>query len=117
MKNKQNECYGKIIPSYSMNLFDEALRDFLHQTHEMSFIERLKKAASYFLGESYVWEPLGEGPQGKYDQAPLYRTDQFDCVTFTNTILALARSQNLLEFKKALLQIRYLNDEITYTNR
>ncbi len=80
--------------------------------------ERLDIATRSFLGRPYMVNgPLGEGPTGKYDQGPLYRTDGFDCTTFVETTLAMARSHTLDEFKNELIHIRYRDGNIDYTTR
>lgn len=78
---------------------------------------RLIKITQYFLNRPYQLGPLGEGPQGKYDQGPLGRTDVFDCMTFVETCLALAHANNPAQFKQLLLQIRYQNDQVEYAQR
>ena len=105
-----------IIPAYNMDLFDKKIEGF-YLSDKREPEEQLKKAASLFLDCPYLFEPLGEGPDGKYDQNPLYRTDIFDCVTYLDTVLALSKSQNLADFKHNLMQIRYANGVIDYTQR
>ncbi len=83
----------------------------------MDIATRISTIAAYFLGQPYQFEPLGEGPEGIYSNLPLYRTDQFDCVTFVDTVLALTHAPDFEQFKKMMLQIRYANEQIDYTQR
>ena len=61
--------------------------------------------------------PLGEGEHGRYDQDPLYRFDAFDCTTFVETVVSLARSQNVDSFENNMDVIRYDNGEVDYLTR
>jgi hypothetical protein len=61
--------------------------------------------------------PLGEGEQGRYDQDPLYRFDAFDCTTFVETVVSLARSQDVDSFENNMDTIRYENGEVDYLTR
>ncbi len=61
--------------------------------------------------------PLGEGEQGRYDQDPLYRFDAFDCTTFVETVVSLARSQDVDSFENNMDIIRYENGEVDYLTR
>lgn len=70
-----------------------------------------------FLGRPYVLGPLGEGQTGRYDQDPLYRTDQYDCLTYVDTVLALTYAKNLSEFKEIINRVRYREDKPTFTDR
>lgn len=71
-----------------------------------------------FLGLPYgKGGPLGEGPEGRYDQDPLYRFDTFDCTTFVETIMALALSRDVNEFESRLDHIRYKDGVVDYFSR
>ena len=61
--------------------------------------------------------PLGEGEHGRYDQDPLYRFDAFDCTTFVETVVSLARSQDVDSFENNMNAIRYDNGEVDYLSR
>ncbi len=61
--------------------------------------------------------PLGEGEQGRYDQDPLYRFDAFDCTTFVETVVSLARSQDVDSFENNMDAIRYDNGVVDYLTR
>jgi hypothetical protein len=83
----------------------------------MNLQMRMTLIVRYFLGQPYQFEPLGEGPNGIYSTLPLFRADRFDCVTFVDTALALMRAANFTQFREAMLAIRYLNQQIDYTQR
>ena len=90
-----------------------------HQLHAQPLEVRIIFFAQYFLGQRspYIANPLGEGPQGEFDQAPLYRFDGFDCTTFVETILALSLSRSVEEFDRNLKQIRYKDGLVGYQTR
>lgn len=79
---------------------------------------RIDAYTKSFLGLPYgVGGPLGEGPQGRYDQDPLYRFDTFDCTTFVETVVALAHSTEVQDFESRMDEIRYENGVIDYVTR
>lgn len=85
---------------------------------ETDIARRMDIASRTFLGFPYgVGGPLGEGPNGRYDQDPLYRFDTFDCTTFVETIMAISLSQDVNEFEKRIDEIRYENGEVDYLTR
>jgi hypothetical protein len=100
--------------------YDSAFIQF-YQAHPnlpgMNLQERITAITQYFLGQPYQFEPLGEGPDGVYSNLPLYRADKFDCVTFVDTVLALAHASDVTQFKQTILHIRYADQQIDYTKR
>lgn len=109
----------KIIRDYQMNTYDQVILE-LYQNPQLkttNMTQRIDIISAYFLGKPYVEGPLGEGKSAPFDQAPLYRTDAFDCLTYVSTVLALAESNNLNEFKKNLLEIQYRQADPTFVNR
>jgi len=100
--------YDKVIEDVYNNVADAKSRDVVTQINALS---------EYFLEAEYILGPLGEGEAGQFDQQPLYRTDAFDCVTYVETVIALANSNNLEGFKQHMLDIRYENDKPSFLNR
>ncbi len=81
-------------------------------------IKRVDLYSQSFLGLPYgAGGPLGEGPDARYDQDPLYRFDTFDCTTYVETVVALAHSQDVPEFLRHIDEIRYENGVVDYTTR
>jgi hypothetical protein len=118
MQSQQKAHQLVVVAPYNMHEFDQKLELFYaHLPPETNPVTRLEEAARYFLDRPYVFEPLGEGPESPYYQEPLYRTDLFDCVTYLDTVLALAKSNNFADFKKNIIQIRYHHQKIHYTHR
>lgn len=75
--------------------------------------------ANLFLSKKspYLSDPLGEGEHGLHSTKPLYRFDAFDCTTFVETVLALARSGSAEEFKSVINKVRYKDGVISYEAR
>ncbi len=109
-----------LIKSYSMARYDHEINYiYAHIINDPNadLAMRLNKVSQYFLGRPYLFDALGEGPQGQFDQGPLYRTDVFDCMTFVETNLALAEAKNLPQFKKLIVQVRYAQGHANYPQR
>jgi hypothetical protein len=85
---------------------------------ETDLFRRLDLFSRSFVGLPYGKSgPLGEGPGGRYDQDPLYRFDTFDCTTYVETVLALARARDVDEFEEHLDRIRYEDGVVDYLKR
>lgn len=110
----------KVISPYDTMQYDQEInRIYSHLLHtgNDSLPDRIAIVSHYFLNKPYVAGPLGEGKQGRFDQNPLYRTDVFDCTTFVETTLALAKSNDLNQFKHTINKIRYRDGDVAYENR
>ncbi len=92
-------------------------RLYQHLPKNASLNERLHYFSNAFLGEPYLLGPLGEGQDGLYNRNPLFRIDAFDCLTFVETVMALAESQNATAFEETLKTIRYQDGQPTLTSR
>lgn len=106
---------AQIIDSYSMQAYDRDLELLYQQLPDAE--QRLQTISGYFLGKPYLFGALGEGPEAKFDKSPLYRTDKFDCLTYVSTVLALFNSDDLADFKKSILVIRYAGAAPQYVKR
>lgn len=89
----------------------------LQQIQPSSMTERLNIVSQNFLGKPYFLGALGEGIEGRYDQFPLYRTDLVDCLTFVETVLAIALTQDHDQFIPRLKQIRYQKGHVSFITR
>lgn len=80
-----------------------------------SIAERIEKISQWFLGRPYVEAPLGGGvDQKEVFSASLYG---FDCVTYIESVLAIAVSRTLGEFIDSLRKIRYAQGTIGWFSR
>ncbi|KTD16854.1 N-acetylmuramoyl-L-alanine amidase-like domain-containing protein [Legionella jordanis] len=89
----------------------------LHNNPNSDMATRLETISAQFLGKDYVLGALGEGVKGRFDQAPRYRVDGFDCETFVDTVLAIALADNIQDFRQCICRIRYENGRVSYINR
>lgn len=110
----------RIIEDYDYTQYDAVIDDLynselLPSNNDLS--SRIEIASRRFLGKPYLLGALGEGKDGVFDRRPIYRTDQFDCLTYVSTVLALAQSENLADFKQKLPTIRYKNGKPKYVER
>jgi len=78
---------------------------------------KIQETSEFFLGDKTRLGPLGEGRLGKFDRDPLYSFKYFDCTTFVETVMALSLSKNLIEFKRNIIDIRYLDSIISHKKR
>lgn len=105
--------------SYAFASYKEEAQKYLSKLQNISDpTSRLNTASQFFVGLPYgQGGPLGEGPDGRYDRDPLYRFDVFDCTTYVETMVSLARSFDLNTFEKEIDDIRYENGRVDYLTR
>lgn len=98
---------------------DQAVQAIYAHDHQknISMAKRLNEMSQLFLKKPYYLGALGEGFDGQYDQFPLYRVDAFDCLTFVETVLALALANDLASFKNNMNAIRYQNGQVKFIAR
>ncbi len=108
--------FGSLTSFASARDEAKALLQGLAQEDQISV--RLDLLSKKFLGLPYGFQgPLGEGPDGRYDQDPLYRFDTFDCTTFVETLVSLAISTDVEEFESNMNRIRYADANVDYLSR
>lgn len=84
-------------------------------SNECSPGKRVDILSHHFLGHPYKSNPLiGSADSPEVFTASL---DGFDCVTYIETVLALARSSNADEFAEWLRRIRYERGEVRWKRR
>lgn len=83
--------------------------------HDPSAAGRIDALSRHFLGRSYKTNPL----VGSADTPEVFTAslDGFDCVTYIETIVALARATNVDDFSKWLRRIRYDRGHIQWEQR
>lgn len=77
---------------------------------------RIVAVSAALRGRGYATDPLGEGDGGSVDRDPLLRFDVFDCVTYVETVLAIARATRAGDVPAALQAIRY-RGAVSYQSR
>lgn len=68
---------------------------------------RLITALDIYQARPYQYDSVGDGPEGDFDNRPIIATHGFDCMTLTNTVLAMVVSDNLSTFYNNYTRIRY----------
>lgn len=111
--------FAIMLPFIAAASVDTEVESLLNRFSAVQTLEeRLAVFSKTFLKSSYSdFGPLGEGPGARFDDSPLYRLDTFDCTTFVETMISLARSNNLKSFKNEMNEIRYENGEVDYFKR
>ncbi len=84
-----------------------AVERALAETRGAPVVDRLEPLTRAFVGAPYVLSPLGEGTPGSPDPDPRIRLDAFDCTTFVETAIALARTSSLAAMADVLDRLRY----------
>lgn len=109
----------QVIKPYSNTVSQQTLSAWFASSvaKQSNFSERLTSASALFLGRPYQLFPNGEGPKGAIDQAPLYRTDTFDCTTYVVTAIALAQSHDLASFENRYEALMYKQSNVDFFAR
>jgi hypothetical protein len=103
-----------LLAAAPAQLTDSALETQIAQSQRLPFPERIDALSKLFLGVPYGEFPLGDG--SGVEPGPRWRTDQVDCQTYVETVLALANSRSVSEAKTVLDDIRYSGDP-SFSNR
>src|SRR5688572_14927670 len=77
--------------------------------------DRIELLSRHFLGQPYTTNPL----IGSANEPEVFVTslDGFDCVTYLETVLALARASSTEDFVEELRRIRYEGGRIDWSRR
>lgn len=86
-----------------------SIEKLLSLTSASLFLDRLDFFSSYFVGFSYQPNPVGDGPDTTIDTRDIFSITSFDCQTYIEAVICLARSKNTPEFSYNLLRFRYFD--------
>lgn len=92
-----------------------AERTLFALSSEKSFEARITHVSRLFLGGPYVENPLGGGPLSL--ERFRISFDGFDCVTYLETVIALARSKTPTAFVRELRDLRYRRGTVDWARR
>lgn len=107
-----------IIPEYNTAQYDQQLEVLIKQLNQIKNpVARELKASGFFINKPYYLFPNGEGKTGKYDKAPLYRTDKFDCLTYVSMVIGLTQSDSLDSFKQRERDLGYKDGKVSFMTR
>ncbi len=87
----------------------------LGMTHGLPLPNRLGMIAGFFRDRPYVDDPLGGGPGGV--ERLVSRLDGFDCVTFAESVWALATSKEPADLEGRLRALRYRAGRLEWASR
>jgi hypothetical protein len=93
---------------------DEANRLLNRFRAANEFGERLERISAHLLASPYLNNPLG-GPD--VQESLVIRFDGFDCLTYVETVLALAGSRTADGFSDALREMRYIGGKVAWRSR
>jgi hypothetical protein len=79
------------------------------------FESRSRQIADAFLGLPYIENSLIGGP--KQPEKLVVNLEAFDCVTFVENVIALARSRSEKGFLDELTKTRYKNGKVSWSSR
>jgi hypothetical protein len=94
---------------------EEALLLLERAKSEPGIESRIDRISGSLIGRPYIGNPLGGGPH--LPEALTVTLDGFDCVTYIETVLALALSCDLYEFVDTLRLLRYKKGDIAWASR
>jgi hypothetical protein len=77
--------------------------------------ERIDLLSAHFLGRPYVANPLVGSPAER--EHLVTRLDGFDCVTFVESVLALARCRRAEDYERELSALRYEGGQVDWMAR
>lgn len=82
---------------------------------ENGFAARVNRVSRMFVGRRYAEKPLGGGS----DSEEVFRVSfgEFDCVTYVETVLALACSNSPVRFFRELRSLRYRDGKVDWFAR
>jgi hypothetical protein len=105
-----------ITPAY---VLEEADRILDESSGESGISERIALVSARFVGRPYAERPLDPGAASRpaETEALRIRFDAFDCVTYIETVLALAFSRSAQEFVEKLRLIRYESGVVEWRRR
>ena len=93
----------------------EATRILKGAAGEADLGKRIDRISERFLGRRYAEGSLGGGPE--FPEEFRVSLKVFDCVTYIETVLALAFARTIDEFIDAIRRIRYEDGEIDWFRR
>ena len=87
----------------------------LNDAGETDLGQRIDRLSEVLLGRAYVEGSLGGGPE--LPEELRISLSSFDCVTFIETVLALAFARTIEEFIATVRGIRYEDGEVDWARR
>jgi hypothetical protein len=79
--------------------------------------ERIMAISTRLLGSPYLHNPAGDGEESEFDCRPISNIREFDCVTFVETVLALAGACDAEDYQRRLRDLRYADGIPSFPTR
>ncbi len=113
------QSFQRKINPEQQKVSDTDIKSYYHTSNHRSadVNDRVIAATDLFLQRPYIFDTLGDGQNGDFDKRPLLTTAGFDCMSLAHVVLAMTVSQDVAEFEKKLVTIRYHQRPISYFNR
>jgi N-acetylmuramoyl-L-alanine amidase-like len=92
-----------------------SIETLLAAAGEGSLGRRIDRLSARLLGRPYLVNPLGGGPRQRETLSDA--VNGFDCVTFVESVLALAWARDRRGFRRTLRRLRYRGGRIGWTTR
>lgn len=84
---------------------------------ESRLATRIDRISQQWLGKPYLSDPLGEGDNARYDRDPRFRLDAFDCTTFVESTIAVAKSRSQSDILPQMDRVRYSRGRVDFVTR
>jgi peptidoglycan/xylan/chitin deacetylase (PgdA/CDA1 family) len=108
---------NSLINLPSIKLTEKNVAEHIKFYHDYNLLDKVDFFSKSLLGKEYANDPLGEGQESKIDADPIFRFDKFDCMTYVESVLALALATDESEVETSKIKISYKNAELDYVNR
>ena len=93
------------LPQPTIGAIPHEVLSVARSVHDQPLPERMAAVSEVLLGRPYVNDPMGEG--GGHDADPLARYDAFDCLTYTEEVLALSMAGDPAHAASVRSSMRY----------
>ena len=109
------ETPAEALPQPAVGAIPDEVVQAALDARDLPLPERMEAISRVLMGRPYVADPMGEG-EG-YDPDPIARYDAFDCLTFTEEVLALSLAGDPAHAGPIRAALRYDDGEIDYVHR
>jgi hypothetical protein len=100
----------------SQEVINKELAALLPRLPAVGSKQRLQHLLELYLDTPYLLSAIGDGPESEFDQFPLYRTDAFDCLSYSALVFVLLHATDLATLQALWQQLNY-NAEISFLQR
>jgi len=109
------ETPASALPQPAVGTIPDDVLAAAREARHLPLADRMEAVSRVLLGRPYVADPMGEGHG--FDADPVARYDAFDCLTFTEEVLALSLSGDPAHAASIRASLRYDDARIDYVHR